>query len=68
MPLDVGKLLGQDEVLRPGQNYDKFHFDHLVNWWKKKASNRYENLKSEGRLRTELETWNKNPESIDIIR
>jgi len=61
-------ILGQDEVLRPGQNYDKFHFDHLVNWWKKKASNRYENLKSEGRLRTELETWNKNPESIDIIR
>ncbi len=56
--------LTADEVLRPGQNYDKFHFDHLVNWWKKKASNRYETLKSEGRLRTELETWNKNPESI----
>jgi hypothetical protein len=61
-------ILGQEEVLRPGQNYDKFYFDHLVNWWKKKASNRYENLKSEGRLRTELETWNKNPENIDIIR
>jgi len=61
-------ILGQDEVLRPGQNYDKFHFDNLVNWWKKKASNRYESLKSDGRLRTELETWNRNPDSIDIIR
>ena len=61
-------ILGQEEVLRPGQNYDKFQFDNLVTWWKKKASNRYETLKSEGRLRTELETWNKNPDAIDIIR
>ena len=61
-------ILGQEEVLRPGQNYDKFHFDNLVKWWKNKASNRYDALKSDGRLRTELETWNKNPESIDIIR
>ena len=34
----------------------------------RKLTNRYENLKSDGRLRTELETWNRNPESIDIIR
>ncbi len=61
-------ILGQQDVLIPGQNYEKFHFDNLVNWWKKKASNRYETLKSDGRLRTELETWNKNPENIDIIR
>jgi hypothetical protein len=61
-------ILGQDEVLRPGQNYDKFYFDNLVEWWKRKATNRYESLKSDGRLRTELETWNKNPDAIDIIR
>ena len=61
-------ILGEQEVLRPGQNYEKFHMENLINWWKKKASNRYDNLKSEGRLRTELETWNRNPESIDIIR
>ena len=61
-------ILGQEEVLRPGQNYDKFYFDNLVKWWKNKASNRYEALKSDGRLRTELETWNRNPEAIDIIR
>jgi hypothetical protein len=61
-------ILGQEEILRPGQNYDKFHFDNLVKWWKNKASNRYEALKSDGRLRTELETWNRNPEAIDIIR
>ena len=61
-------ILGEQEVLRPGQNYEKFYMENLINWWKKKASNRYDNLKSEGRLRTELETWNRNPESIDIIR
>lgn len=61
-------ILGKEDTLRPGQNYDKFEFDYIVNWWKKKASNRYETLKSEGRLRTEIETWNKNPDSIDIIR
>jgi len=61
-------ILGEQETLCPGQNYDKFHMENIIEWWRKKATNRYENLKSDGRLRTELETWNRNPESIDIIR
>lgn len=60
-------ILGEQEKLIPAENYDRFEFDNLVSWWKKKASNRYETLKSEGRLRMELETWNVNS-NIDIIR
>ena len=61
-------ILGTQETLHPGQNYDKFQMEHLIAWWKKKAGKRYEKLKSEGRLRTTLETWNVNPDEIDIIR
>lgn len=59
---------GESEVLiKNPQNYDKFYADNLIEWWKNKASNRYESLKSEGRLRTELEVWTKDMQ-IDIIR
>ena len=61
-------ILGEQDILRPGQNYDKFYMENLIEWWKKKSSNRYEKLKSEGRLRTKVETWNSNPDEIDIIR
>ena len=61
-------ILGTQENLCPGQNYDKFHMENIIEWWRKKATNRYNNLKADGRLRTELETWNRNPENIDIIR
>jgi len=57
----------QDELIKNPQNYDKFHMENLIKWWKNKASTRYETLKSEGRLRTELELWNKDMQ-IDIIR
>ena len=41
--------------------------DEVINWWKKKASKRYFNLKSEKRLRTELELWSMNS-NLEIIR
>ena len=50
-----------------GENYDKFELDNIVDWWKKKASNRFENLKADGRLRNELEVWTSG-KHIDIIR
>ena len=40
-----------------GQNWDKFEYDNIIKWWKKKAGKRYEKLKSEGRFRTEVELW-----------
>ena len=41
--------------------------EQVIEWWKKKASKRYEKLKSEGRLRTELELW-KHDNDLEIIR
>ena len=55
-----------DELL-PGENYEKHNLENIIAWWKQKASNRYENLKSEGRLRTELEIWTSGKD-IQIIR
>ena len=48
-------------------NYDRYSFDGVVEWWRNKASKRYESLKADGRLRTELETWNC-ADDIEIIR
>jgi hypothetical protein len=55
------------DVLSPGENYEKFHLKNVIEWWKNKASNRYDTLKEEGRLRTTLEVWT-NDTNIDIIR
>lgn len=57
----------ETDTLIKKDNYDKYSFDGVVDWWKNKASKRYESLKTDGRLRTEIETWN-NDSEIDIIR
>lgn len=41
--------------------------EDVITWWKRKASKRYENLKSDGRLRHELELW-KPGIDLEIIR
>ena len=62
-------ILGNTDTLVKAENYDRFSFDSIVAWWRKKASKRYENLKEDGRLRSKLETWDINDmDSIDIIR
>ena len=53
--------------LRRKDNYDRYSFDNVVEWWRNKASKRYDTLQSDGRLRHDLEVWNTN-ENIDIIR
>ena len=58
----------ETDELHRGDNFDRYSFDGMVEWWKNKASKRYKSLQADGRLRTELETWNTNAESIDIIR
>ncbi len=55
------------ELIPDKENYDKFHLENIIDWWRKKASNRYETLKAEGRLRTEIEVWTGDKE-LDIIR
>ena len=57
----------ETDELKKKENYDRYSFEGVVEWWKNKASKRYETLKADGRLRTELETWNC-ADDIDIIR
>ena len=58
----------ETDELHKKDNFDRYSFDGVVDWWRKKAVNRFETLKGDGRLRTELETWNTNASDIDIIR
>ena len=58
----------ETDELRKKDNFDRYSFDGVIDWWRKKAANRFESLKSDNRLRTELETWNMNASDIDIIR
>jgi hypothetical protein len=60
-------LACKTDTLIPGENYEKHNLSNIVEWWRNKATNRYETLKADGRLRTELEVWNKNKD-IQIIR
>ena len=55
------------DKLLPGENYDKYELSNVIEWWRSKAINRYETLKTEGRLRTELEVWTSGKD-IQIIR
>ena len=55
------------DKLLPGENYEKHHMKNIVEWWKNKATNRFETLKAEGRLKTELEVWTSGKD-IQIIR
>ena len=56
----------QDKLI-PGQNWDKFHLDNIISWWKKKATKRYDKLKQEGRFRDKVELWTED-DDIQIIR
>ena len=58
----------ETDTLIKKDNFDRYSFDGVVDWWRNKASNRFETLKNDGRLRTQLETWNMNADDIDIIR
>jgi len=60
-------ILGEQDTLLPGPNYDKFYLDNIIAWWKKKATKRYEKLKAEGRFRTKVELWTET-DDIQIIR
>jgi len=63
----VDYVNGKTTKLVAGENYEKFHLENVIEWWRKKAVNRYETLKTENRLRTEIEVWTGEKE-IDIIR
>jgi hypothetical protein len=60
-------VAGNTDKIIPDENFDKHYLKNVVEWWKKKATNRYETLSTESRLRTEIEVWTGDKE-IDIIR
>jgi hypothetical protein len=55
-----------DKLVRD-ENYEKHELVNIIKWWKNKATNRFETLNTENRLRTELEIWTSG-KHIDIIR
>ena len=62
-------LLGKTNVLTKADNYDRFELENIVAWWKKLATKRYTNIVADGRVRKELEIWNKDTmNKIDIVR
>lgn len=62
-------LLGSDEPLRKGENYKKFEWETIIEWWRNKANKRYESLRQQKKVRHDLEVWNASTiDTIDIIR
>ena len=55
------------DTLIPGENYEKHTLANIIEWWRKKAANRYDGLKAEGKIRSELEVWTSGKD-IQIIR
>jgi len=58
---------GKTDKIIPEDNFDRYHLESVIDWWKKKASNRYETLKSDSRLKKDLEVWT-GEINFDIIR
>ena len=58
---------GKTNTIIKDDTYDKFELTNIIEWWRRKASVRYETLKQEKRVRNELEIWTKNT-SLQIIR
>jgi len=58
---------GDAEKLIPGENYEKHHLANIIEWWRKKAINRFDTLTTEKRIRNEQEVWT-NGTVLDIIR
>ena len=57
--------------LREGQNFHKHELEYMFEWWKNKAQKRYEKLRAEGRIRTEMEVYTEeriNNREVDMVR
>ena len=58
---------GKTDKIVKAPNYDRYHDNELIEWWRKLATKRYNKLKEDGRLRKDLEVWTRDSK-IDIIR
>jgi hypothetical protein len=48
-------------------NYDRYHLENIIDWWKNKATKRYNTLKQNDQIRNDIEVWS-GDKNIDIIR
>ena len=65
----VDYVNGKADSLIKKPNYDNYELETAINWWKKKAQKRFDNLNADGRIRHQMEIWKSdNLDSIDIIR
>ena len=60
-------ILGKQDKLIRGQNWDKFYLENIIKLLKKKDGKRYDKLKSDGRFRDKVELWTED-DDIQIIR
>ena len=58
---------GKTDKIVKAPNYDRYHDNDIIEWWRKLATKRFYKLQNENRIRNELEIWTKDSE-IDIIR
>jgi hypothetical protein len=58
---------GKTDKIVKAPNYDRYHDNDIIEWWRKLATKRFYKLQDEKRIRNELEIWTKDAE-IDIIR
>ena len=58
---------GKTNTIIKDETYDRFELNNIIEWWRNKAINRYETLKKENKIRSELEIWTKNS-NLQIIR
>ena len=58
---------GKTDKIIKAPNFDRYNDVELINWWRKLATKRFNNIKEDGRLRNEMEIWTKDSQ-IDIIR
>jgi hypothetical protein len=63
-------IMGRSKERKKSPNFDRFYMENLVDWWRKKADNRYQKLQQEGRFRDKLEIWTDKDtqKNIDIVR
>jgi len=58
---------GNSDTIQKSSNYDRYELTEIIEWWKKKATKRYDKLKEQDRIRNDIEIWS-NDCNIDIIR
>ncbi len=58
---------GKTNTIIKDETYDRFELNNIIEWWRNKAITRYETLKKENKIRSELEIWTKNS-NLQIIR